>query len=450
MCSLLLQNLPSTILPNTAKPWFNRSVLTAKGGARNGELQVGMKYQKGRVYLNGKRVKVWYGQYLVYLKDQNGKEVRRQRNIRICPKSEAPKWKAEQMLQEIIRKETQDSVSTATLPPDDSVTFRWFVKERYIPMREGGWSPAYRKTNTDHLERYLISHFGDLPLRNLSTFEIQVWLNRLAAKGYSESVVRKCFSNMRAVTHLARKQKFLAEDPAEDVTMPLTDPSEKPVMTREHILALLAAIEDLQDLCLMYIGIFCGPRASEAMGLQWKSWTGEALMLHGTAYEGQFYKGRLKSKASKAPISVPELVRPVIEAWKRFCKDSSPEALMFPTFGRGKRKGMAVPRDAKNFLRCRIRPVARKLGISDRLVTFQVMRRTLGTDLQHHGTLKDAQGALRHASIRTTGDVYMQPLDESVVRAVGSRTAAVLGNWKAPVEKLRLKGRNIRTASMEE
>jgi hypothetical protein len=36
------------------KRWNNRTVLTAKGSTRNGELLVGMKYQKGRVYLNGK------------------------------------------------------------------------------------------------------------------------------------------------------------------------------------------------------------------------------------------------------------------------------------------------------------------------------------------------------------------------------------------------------------
>ncbi len=390
------------------------------------------------------------GQYLVYRKDENGNEVRRQRHVRICAKSEAPKWKAEKMLQEIILKETNGVGPTPTLPPDDSVTFRWFVQERYIPMRQGGWSPAYKKTNPYHLEHYLVSHFGDLPLRNLSTFAIQVWLNGLAEKGYSESLVRKCFSNIRAVSHMARKQKFLADDPAEDVTMPLTEPSEKPIMTREQILALLGGIEDLHDLCLMYIGIFCGPRASEAMGLQWKSWTGEAIMPHGTAYEGQFYKERLKTKASRAPIPVPEPVRPVIEAWRRVCKDSSPEALMFPTFGRGKRLGKAVPRDGNSFLTWRIRPVARKLGIPDRLVTFQVMRRTLGTDMQHHGTLKDAQGALRHASIKTTADVYMQLLDASVARAVGSRTAAVLDGWTAPVEKLGLKGRNIRSVRTEE
>jgi integrase len=62
-----------------------------------------------------------------------------------------------------------------------------------------------------------------------------------------------------------------------------------------------------------------------------------------------------------------------------------------------------VPRSSKNFLELRIRPIARKLGIPVRLVTFQVLRRTLGTDMQTHGTLKDTQSILRHASIQTTG-----------------------------------------------
>jgi integrase len=311
-------------------------------------------------------------------------------------------------------------------------------------MRQGQWSPAYRKTNTYHLEHYLVGQFGDIPLRKLDTFGIQVWLNGMADKDYSQAVVRHCFTNLRAITHMAKKQKYLAEDPGEDVTMPQTKPVEKPVMTREQILALLGAVEDVHDLCLLHIGIFCGPRASEVMGLQWKSWTGEALMPHGTAYEGQFYAGRFKTRQSQAPIPVPNQVRPVIEAWRSICNDSSPEALMFPTFGRGERKGQAVPRWGKNFLKWRIRPIARKLGIPEHLVTFQVMRRTLGTDMQKHGTLKDAQGMLRHASIKTTGDVYVQTIEQSVLQAVNSRTAAVLEGWVAPVGQLGLKGRNVK------
>ena len=295
------------------------------------------------------------------------------------------------------------------------------------------------------MEHYLIGHFGDLPLRSLDAFEIQVWLNDLAdEKNYSDSVVRSCFNNIRAITHLARKQKFLVEDPGEDVTMPITKLTQKPVLGIDLMLLLLGAIEDLGVLCLMLVGIFSGPRASETMGFQWKSWTGVSLVPYGTAVEGQFYEGRLKSKASGAHIAVPEPVRPVIEAWKRVCPDPSPEALMFPTFGRGKRKGQAVPRHAKNFLKWRIRPIAERLGIPSRLITFQVMRRSLGTHLSGHGTLKDTQGALRHASITTTGNVYVQVVEENVMRAFNSHVTTVLEGWTPGVGSLRQTGRNIK------
>jgi integrase len=107
------------------------------------------------------------------------------------------------------------------------------------------------------------------------------------------------------------------------------------------------------------------------------------------------------------------------------------------------------PRWGKNFLRWRIRPVARKLKIPEELVTFQVMRRTLGTDMQKHGTLKDVQGALRHASIQTTGDIYVQTLESSVQAAMNSRTGKVLKcreNIAAPQEAAILpKGRRMRS-----
>jgi integrase len=120
---------------------------------------------------------------------------------------------------------------------------------------------------------------------------------------------------------------------------------------------------------------------------------------------------------------------------------------MFPTFGRGERKGQAVPRWGKNFLAGRIRPIARKLGIPNRLITFQVMRRTLGTDMQNFGSLKDIQSMLRHGSSVTTNDIYVQPIDQNVLQAANSRTDAVLKGWKAPVQSMGVDGRNLKSIS---
>ena len=149
-------------------------------------------------------------------------------------------------------------------------------------------------------------------------------------------------------------------------------------------------------------------------------------MIHSTAYEGELYRGQVKTGASRNAAPIPDDIVPIIEAWRQICPDTSPDALMFPTHGKGERAGSTVPRRAKSFLKWRIYPIAKKMNIPRRLVTFQVMRRTLGTDLQQHGTIKDAQGVLRHASIKTTGDVYVQQIPQSVRAAINSRTRAIL------------------------
>jgi len=225
---------------------------------------------------------------------------------------------------------------------------------------------------------------------------------------------------------MAQKLKFIADNPGEETKMPATRPVERPTMTPGQINSLIRAIENPHDLCLMCIGLFCATRTSETFGLQWKSYLGDRLMIHSTAYEGELYRGQVKTDASRSAVPIPDDIMPIVETWRRLCPDSSPEALMFPTFGRDERKGQKVPRRAKNFLKWRIYPIADRLKIPRVLVTFQVMRRTLGTDLQKHGTMKDAQSVLRHASIKTTADVYVQQIPESVRAAINSRTRAIL------------------------
>jgi integrase len=383
-----------------------------------------MVYQKGTVFLQGAREKKWYGKFRVYLCDRDGKEVEKTRKVVLGPKAKLRKWEAEERLQEVIRLENGNPGSNSVPVFDDSVTVGWFVAERYLPMRRGRWRAATQKNTEYEIKKYLLSFLGDLPLRKAGTFELQVLLNRLA-KDYSDSVVRHAYVNLKAIFRTARKMKFISENPAEDVAMPETKPVDRPVLAATQIADLINAIDDPRDLCLLCIGIFCGTRASEVFGLQWKSWQEDKLVPYGTVFEGQFFPGKLKTLQSRESMPVPEHIRPMIEAWKEICPDTSPDALMFPTFGRKSRIGQDVPQCSKNFLRWRVFPIAERLGIPRRLMTFQVMRRTLGTDLQQFGSMKDAQRILRHADIKTTGNVYVQAIPESVMGAINRRTASI-------------------------
>jgi integrase len=193
---------------------------------------------------------------------------------------------------------------------------------------------------------------------------------------------------------------------------------------------LLDNVDDAMDRCVLGIAVFCALRTSEVFGLTWQSWLGDHLAIRHTAFEGQLQENKVKTDESRALVPVPELVQPIIRNWHALCKNTGPSALMFATRGKGDRKGQAVPFDSTNFMERRIHPIADKLGISRHLVTFQVMRRTVGTDLQFHGTLKDAQTALRHKSVKTTANIYMQPVPASVRAALNARTEEVFRRGK--------------------
>jgi hypothetical protein len=78
-----------------------------------------MVYQNGKVYEKGKRVKKWYGQFRLYMRDRNGREVERTRKVILGLKSELRKYKAEEKLRDIIRKENGKIGLAVPAPPPD-------------------------------------------------------------------------------------------------------------------------------------------------------------------------------------------------------------------------------------------------------------------------------------------------------------------------------------------
>jgi Phage integrase family len=90
-------------------------------------------------------------------------------------------------------------------------------------------------------------------------------------------------------------------------------------------------------------------------------------------------------------------------------KHTASSDLMFPAVRRNKDK-QQIPVRPRQFLQRHMKPLAEQLGIDSALITFQVLRRTFGTTMQKHGTMKDVQAHLRHASITTTGNIYVQEI----------------------------------------
>jgi hypothetical protein len=128
-----------------------------------------MVYQKGRVFEKGKRIKKWYGQFRVYRTDREGKEVERTRKVVLGLKSELRKYEAEERLEGIVRRENgKVGSAVAARQTDDAVTFNWFVKERYLPMRRGQWRRATRDKTEFEINKYLVEEFKTVPFARLA------------------------------------------------------------------------------------------------------------------------------------------------------------------------------------------------------------------------------------------------------------------------------------------
>lgn len=378
------------------------------------------RHQSGWITESGRTI---YGNFWRYFVDSNsGEQKRKQVSLPLGQVGKMKKWEAKEKLKSLIVEDLGPKQSVER--PDPKTTFTWFVRHRYLPMREGRWHQATKEKTTYEIERYLVEQFGGLSIEQVTQFELQIHLNRLA-KEFSDSIVRHAFSNIKAIFRTARKMKFIVEDPAEDLLMPDTRVVKKPKIEPRMILDLIESIPHPRDRALLAVGCFCGPRTSENFGLTWKSYADDHLIVYDTAYEGTLYEGKVKTEDSRARIPIPQRIRPYIEAWRKVCPNTSPDALMFPTQGHLKNRGLAVPFRAKNFFKWKVWPVSDKLGIPRNLCTFQVFRRTLGTDLQKHGTMKDAQAIMRHKHIKTTAEVYMDHIPDSVRKAINARTEAI-------------------------
>jgi len=385
-----------------------RAVFTAEGVVRQ-------RHQKGWVEERGSERKYWYGHWYSYSKDEQGRDVRKQTGEVLGFKSEMTKGAARDKLQKIIFERCGEQVK-----PSDAVTLEWFYTNRFEPLRRGNWSPATLHGNQGDMERYIKPALGKVPLREFDLFRCQTYLNKLADSNYSESLVARCRTMLWSIFDVAVELDYLRKNPMARVDVPKCKPTPKPIIAKEDIARLFGAVTDTRDRLILMLGVFAGPRSSEVFGIQWDCYKGDHIEIRNTAWCGKLYEWRVKRRDSFRRIKLGPQTQQLFEKWRAECSDAAPEALVFP--GRGGR-----PLWVGSFLQKRIQPIAKSLGITVP-VTFQVLRRSCTTRNQKHGTMKDVQAHMGHASIETTGDVYMMEIPESVARMVELDEMDVLGS----------------------
>ena len=369
---------------------------------------MGKSHQRGWVVLRGRK---WYGYYRRTVLDPITNEPKVDViPIVLGPKSELTKFQARERLEHEVTKQTgMDSGSRVM--NDGSVTFGWFVRNRFFPLKEANWKPETAKVKRLIIQKDLVETFDGIPLENFDRFALQLHLNQLA-KTRSKDRVLQIKSYVRDIFAEAVEQDFLTKDPARKVTVPsLLRDTDRTTLTWKQLRDALLHLA-LRDRVLLELDMTNALRPSELFALRWKcfNYAESKMQVFETAYNGAIRPWG-KTMKSLGRVHLPKDLAEDLWLWKQECPDSSPDAFIFPDA-----KGGFM--DTGNYRKRVLHKLARDLGLPK--LTFQVIRRTIATLAQKKGTVKDVQGLLRHSRAATTTDVYMQEIPESVQATINA------------------------------
>ena len=121
-------------------------------------------HQRGFVTPRGKQ---WYGYFRKVVNDPVANEEKVDRvTVILGQRSQMSKGEAREALQREITKQMGQAGSANRIMNDGSVTFGWFVRNRFIPLKEAAWKEETAKTKTYLIQRDLIDVLGEIPLVN--------------------------------------------------------------------------------------------------------------------------------------------------------------------------------------------------------------------------------------------------------------------------------------------
>ena len=385
------------------------------------------RHQKGRVIAteNGG----WEIHYNVYITDPatgNPKRHHRSRVVGYPPKMR--KSEAENILAAELAAINGGPITRVA---DGTITFGNWMGNFYIPMRGANWRPATRRSNDGYLKQQIYPRLEHVALKDITKFQVQMLLNQLAAAGYSYNVVYHVRDIIKAALAEAVDQEVLERNVARKTVIPEIEEREKPVLPVEGYSKLLAGLTTARDRAIFLIASFCALRPSEIFGLTWDSYQGPMFKVMNTAWRGQFQPKKIKRKnrfgrSNYRLVAIPEAVRQAIEEWRLQCLNTQESTLMFPAIGARGRKPLANPMHPDNWLRLRLYPVARKLGLPFH-PTFQVLRRSFSTHGRKEAHPTEMQAQLGHSDIRTTLNIYTQIVASDVAKMANDVTNRILG-----------------------
>jgi integrase len=352
------------------------------------------RYQRGYVYLRGKRLKTWYGRFR-----QDTAEGRRTRNVRLGTPRELPSKAAayKKLLVEFI------DAPVEALPALESPKFAAIVEATTFKDLIEGWKkaegPNLGNTTFNHysnaLRAYVEPTWADRAVDSINRAAIQEFLAE-QAKDYSKSSLKSMRLVLQQVLGWAEKNGDLKARPQgwlEGIRLPKKCGGRKlvrVVLKPEHTVGIIEQLHEPYDCLVLFVALL-GRRIEEAIGLKPEDLDDDNV-LH---IRRVVYEGRVEELEEEQTLPLGQEHSDLIGRVRRLGKG---QEWVF----RSEAGTLINPGNAR---RRYLKPAANAIGV--KIGGWHDFRHTLTTALRKAGVHpKVVSSVLGHSRVNLAMDVY--------------------------------------------
>jgi len=386
------------------------------GPSRNENSMARKRYQRGRVFLEGKKKDKWAGRYREDVMEIDGKTRRVRRTVILGSKRELPtKRLAERKMDAILAR-----INDLNYRPGRVATFGEFI-ERWKTEVLTTQKPSSVRAVRSHLKCYVVPELGKIRLDQFGVENQQRFITRMPERAVSKAVSRKTIQNvlgtLSAILTTARNWGYTCEPiKLEHLRLPARGVKyEAPSFTVEQLQRILTVAEEPWR-TLFCIFTMDGLRAGEALGLQWGDIDLDRGLLH---VRRSVWYGKIqaaKSEASETVLPIPDALVAVLRDYRAQWKPN-PQGFLFVT-----RNGQ--PPSSNKVVEYHLWPILDALGIP-RCGVHAFRHSHTALLLDTGATPKVVQRQLRHSDARTTLEIYGDVVGDAQREAV-EKVAALL------------------------
>jgi integrase len=238
-----------------------------------------------------------------------------------------------------------------------------------------------------------------------------------------EGEVEVCHGRALQPCDPPRMVNVQSNQPSANVTE--APPRDKDVLTPEEFQELVQQLSVRDRAMVLLIGS-TGLRRSEMIALTWSDLNMRTMEVNVLRSCVRNRIGKTKTDASCRPVPLHPLVLNALLEWRQQSSYGADLDFLFPSV---RFKGNK-PLSPDSILEKSVRPALARIGVVGKRIGWHSFRHSLATNLRALGVdIKVAQELMRHASCRTTLDVYTRAVDQQKRAA----SLKVVG-WMLPID----------------